>query len=142
MVLVDFVPAVSGGLLIGAAASALLLLNGRIAGISGILRGFLAEHGTAFRERALFLLGLVAGGALHALLTGQHPVPRADFPAWLLALAGLLVGLGSGLARGCTSGHGVCGLARFSLRSLSAVGIFLSTAIVTTYLVRHLWGIY
>lgn len=142
MVLVDFVPAVNGGLLIGAAASALLLLNGRIAGISGILRGFLAEHGAAFRERALFLLGLIAGSALYALLTGHYPVPRPDFPAWLLALAGLFVGLGSGLARGCTSGHGVCGLARFSRRSLSAVGIFLSTAFVTTYLVRHLWGIY
>ncbi|MBS1161332.1 MAG: YeeE/YedE family protein [Proteobacteria bacterium] len=89
MLLVDFVPADSGSL---------LLLNGRIAGISGILRGFLAEHGAAFRERALFLRGLIAGSTIYARLTGQPPVPRADFPAWRLALAGFLVGLGSGPA--------------------------------------------
>lgn len=142
MALADFLPAAGGGLLIGAAASGLLLLNGRIAGISGILRGFLAEHGTAFRERALFLLGLIAGSALYARLSGQYPIPRADFPAWLLALSGLLVGLGTGLAKGCTSGHGVCGLARLSRRSFGAVGIFLGTAVLTTYLVRHWWGIY
>ncbi|WP_226459534.1 YeeE/YedE family protein [Quatrionicoccus australiensis] len=142
MALADFLPAAGGGLLIGAAASGLLLLNGRIAGVSGILRGFLAEHGTAFRERVLFLLGLIAGSALYALFSGQYPVPRSAFPAWLLALSGLLVGLGTGLAKGCTSGHGVCGLARLSRRSFGAVGIFLGTAVLTTYLVRHWWGIY
>ena len=142
MALADFLPAAGGGLLIGAAASGLLLLNGRIAGISGMLRGFLAEHGSAFRERALFLLGLIVGSALYVRLSGQYPALRPDFPAWLLALSGLLVGLGTGLARGCTSGHGVCGLARFSRRSFGAVGIFLGSAVLTTYLVRHWWGIY
>lgn len=87
------------------------------------------------------MLGLVAGAGIYETWSGQPPLPREHFPPHLLAISGLLVGSGTALARGCTSGHGVCGLARFSPRSLASVAIFLSTAIITTYGVRHLWHI-
>jgi uncharacterized membrane protein YedE/YeeE len=127
-----------GGLLIGTAASLLLWLDGRIAGVSGILGGLLPPARGGVAWRALFLGGLVAGAALFYALYGQAPQARAGFPrVWLIA-GGLLVGLGTGLARGCTSGHGVCGLARLSPRSLVATVIFLLVAIATTYGVRHI----
>ncbi len=132
------VSALIGGLLIGTAASLLLWLDGRIAGVSGILGGLLPPARGGVAWRALFLGGLVAGGALYYALHGQAPQARAGFPrVWLIA-GGLLVGLGTGLAHGCTSGHGVCGLARLSPRSLVATVIFLLVAIATTYGVRHI----
>lgn len=132
----DFSPlsALAGGALIGAAATALLALNGRIAGISGITW-------TALREREgrgwriAFLAGLVAGAALWFALA---PAPvREGFPRPLLIGGALLVGIGTRLGSGCTSGHGICGLARFSRRSLVAVLVFMATAVATTTLVRH-----
>ena len=137
----NFLAALGGGVLIGSAAAMLMLFNGRIAGVSGMVRGLLVRDRVAVLERLLFLAGLVAGAALFERWSGHYPAPREHFPGLLLAAAGVLVGLGTGLARGCTSGHGVCGLARFSPRSMVAVGLFLSTAMVTTYLVRHVWGI-
>lgn len=132
------VSALLGGLLIGTAASLLLWLDGRIAGVSGILGGLLPPARGGVAWRALFLGGLVAGAALFYALHGQAPQARAGFPrVWLIA-GGLLVGLGTGLAHGCTSGHGVCGLARLSPRSLVATVIFLLVAIATTYGVRHI----
>ncbi len=135
----QFLAALAGGVLIGSSAVLLLWLNGRIAGVSSMVSNVLF---TSERMRpALFLLGIVDGAALYYLLGGAVPVARDGFPVWLLALAGVLVGIGTGLARGCTSGHGVCGLGRWSLRSLVATLVFLSVAIVTTYFVRQVLGV-
>jgi hypothetical protein len=136
--------ALLGGLLIGTSALLLLGLNGRIAGISNIAGQWLTLPRRAGGERLwrlLFLLGVVGGALLYAAFAPVTPAARPHFPAWLLALAGLLVGFGSSLGGGCTSGHGVCGLARLSLRSLVATVTFLLSGIITTYVVRHLWGI-
>jgi hypothetical protein len=91
--------------------------------------------------RALFLFGLVVGAKLSYLSLSQAPAGREHFPLWLLVVAGLLVGFGASLGKGCTSGHGVCGLGRLSRRSLAATLIFLSVAIVTTFLLRHVFGL-
>ena len=128
-----------GGMLIGAAASLLLLANGRIAGISGIVGGLLrAERGeTAWR--ALFVAGLIAGG-----LVLQIAAPAAIGPSVvgspLLVVAGLLVGFGTQLGSGCTSGHGVCGIGRLSPRSLVATATFMLAGAAMTFVVRHLLG--
>ena len=136
------VSALVGGLLIGGAATLLLWLNGRIAGISNIVNG-LIEWRTGDRLwRLLFLGGLVAGAGVFYALSGHAPVPRADFPAWLLGIGGVLVGFGTSLGSGCTSGHGVCGMGRLSVRSLVATLVFLVTGIVTTYVVRHVFGVF
>ena len=136
-----FVPALVGGAFIGLAASLLLWLNGRLAGVSGILwRLFFAKSGDAL-WRVLFLVGVVGGAGLYYALFGDQPMARETFPAWLLVVAGFLVGYGTSLGNGCTSGHGVCGLGRLSLRSLAATAIFLLTAIITTFVVRHLLGV-
>jgi uncharacterized membrane protein YedE/YeeE len=142
MTIVNFTPyhAAAGGALIGMAALLLLWLNGRIAGISGIVKGLL--FGAAdWRWRALFVVGLVAGAALVYAISGGAPVARPSFPAWLLAAGGLLVGFGTALGSGCTSGHGVCGLGRLSLRSLVATIIFLAAGIATTFVVRHVFNL-
>lgn len=132
--------ALAGGLLIGAAASLLLWLNGRIAGVSGVLGGLWVWRPSDRNWRLLFLAGLVLGAWVwNALAPGAAP-REGLAPQWLV-LAGLLTGWGTSLANGCTSGHGVCGLARFSLRSLLATSTFLAVAIVTTWLTRHVWGL-
>src|SRR5471032_2236532 len=110
----NFTPisALAGGLLIGAAASLLLWLNGRIAGVSNITNGLLAWKRGDILWRLLFLGGLVAGAGIYYGFFGNIPAARAEFPGWLLAAGGLLVGFGTSLGNGCTSGHGVCGLGR------------------------------
>lgn len=131
--------ALLGGALIGGAATLFLWLNGRIAGVSSVIASLLFT-----KERlwpALFIFGIVAGAALFYALGGSAPAPRSSFPVWLLALAGLSVGFGTALARGCTSGHGVCGLGRLSLRSLVATLTFLSVGLLTTFVVRHIFGV-
>jgi uncharacterized membrane protein YedE/YeeE len=130
--------ALAGGGLIGLAATLLLWLNGRIAGVSGIAGGLWFAVTGDRAWRLLFLAGLVLGTGLVVLVTGEIPSPRTAFTPALLVLAGLLVGYGTSLAGGCTSGHGVCGLARLSPRSLVATGVFLAVAIATTWIVRHL----
>jgi uncharacterized membrane protein YedE/YeeE len=142
MSIVNFTPwhALAGGALIGTAAVLLLWLNGRLMGVSGIAKGLLTGEAD-WRWRGLFLLGLIAGAALCYASGGGAPVPRTAFPPWLLAAGGLLVGVGSALGHGCTSGHGVCGLGRLSLRSLVATLVFLGVAIVTTFVVRHVFGV-
>lgn len=142
MSIVNFTPyhALAGGALIGSAAVLLLWLNGRIAGVSGIVGGLLGGAAD-WRWRALFVLGLILGAALYYVSSGGAPIPRPAFPAWLLAAGGLLVGFGTALGRGCTSGHGVCGLARLSMRSLAAAAVFLLTAIITTFVVRHVFNV-
>ncbi|ARB44028.1 YeeE/YedE family protein [Alloalcanivorax xenomutans] len=140
--------ALAGGVLIGLAASLLILANGRIAGISGLLGGLLdglfggsARSGQEGRgEAALFLLGLLAAPLLWSLFAA---VPESHFsgsPAMLI-VAGLLVGLGTRYGSGCTSGHGVCGLSRLSPRSLVATLCFMGAGFVTVYVVRHLLGV-
>lgn len=137
--------ALIGGVLIGASASLLLWFNGRIAGISGIARGLVSSDRAEFLWRAIFLAGLVGGAWLFYRLTAHAglqfaPHSRPGFPPGLLVVGGLAVGFGTALARGCTSGHGVCGLARLSPRSLVATLTFLAAGIATTYVVRHVLG--
>lgn len=131
-------PSALGGVLIGVAAGLLLLFTGRIAGISGILGGLFVRPGD--RDwRVAFLLGLVAGGvALVALSPGSFSAPLVSRPA--LVVAGLLVGVGTQLGSGCTSGHGICGLPRLSLRSLAAVLTFMLTGGLTVFALRVLGG--
>ena len=136
------VSALAGGLLIGAAASLLLWLNGRIAGVSNVTGGLLALKRGDILWRLLFLGGLVAGAGIYYGFFGNIPAARAQLPGWLLAVAGLLVGFGTSLGNGCTSGHGVCGLGRLSLRSLVATLVFLVTGILATFVIRHLFGVY
>ncbi|WP_449410838.1 YeeE/YedE family protein [Methylobacterium komagatae] len=134
------VSAVLGGAMIGASASLLLLFNGRIAGISGILGGLLAPPSRETGWRAAFVAGLVVAPLAYAGLGGSLPpvTVGASFP--LLILAGLLVGFGARLGAGCTSGHGVCGLGRGSPRSLAATGTFMAVAVLTVIVMRHLVG--
>ncbi len=116
-------------------------LNGRVAGISGILSGALSERGSERSELLAFLVGLLIAGLCFAAFTARVPVPT--LPVAALAIAGLLVGFGTRLGGGCTSGHGVCGLSRFSVRSLVAVITFMATGALTVFVVRHvlkLWG--
>lgn len=135
-------PSLLGGALIGLTATMLLWLNGRLAGISGILwRLILSRPGDTW-WRAMFIGGVVGGAALYYGLFGGAPVARTTFPAWLLVVAGFLVGFGSSLGNGCTSGHGVCGLGRLSLRSLVATLTFLLVAIVTTFVMRHVFEVF
>lgn len=134
------VSAVLGGAMIGASASALLLLNGRIAGISGILGGLLAPPSRETGWRAAFLAGLVLAPLAYAGLGGGLPPVKVGAPFPLLIIAGLLVGFGSRLGAGCTSGHGVCGIGRGSPRSLAATGTFMAVAILTVLVMRHLAG--
>ena len=129
--------ALAGGVLIGTAATLLLWLTGRIAGISGILGGVLTPRSGEVAWRAAFLIGLIGAGAAYLWLVPGAYVPRQGFPPLLLVIAGLLVGFGTRMGNGCTSGHGVCGLGRLSVRSFAAVLAFMATAIVTTYIVRH-----
>jgi uncharacterized protein len=136
-----FLPALAGGLLIGLAAVLLLLFNGRIAGVSGIAGGLLAPEVNGTRLwRVLFLLWLVLGAWGAVALGAPHAPPRQGFPIPLLVIAGLITGYGTSMAGGCTSGHGVCGLARLSKRSLAATCTFVGVAMFTTFVVRHVWG--
>ncbi|NKE45326.1 YeeE/YedE family protein [Roseomonas frigidaquae] len=141
MIATDFTPVASllGGALIGAAAVALMAANGRIAGISGFAARLLppyADNGLA--GRFAFVLGIVLAPLLVGLATGSLPVPQIEASAPLLLIGGLLVGFGAVWGNGCTSGHGVCGLARLSPRSLVATSVFMATAIATVFLTRHL----
>ena len=129
--------ALAGGVLIGLSATVLLWLNGRVAGVSGILNGVLFPKLGDVAWRIAFMAGLVAAAGLYMALVPGAPQPRSDFPRAALVLAGLLVGFGTRMGNGCTSGHGVCGLARLSLRSLAAVATFMAMAVSTTCMVRH-----
>lgn len=125
-----------GGALIGLAAVMLMLLTGRIAGISGIVSGVLTGDDRAWR--IAFLAGLIAAPLLIAF--AGTPMPMPELPGgWLVTgAAGLLVGFGSRLGGGCTSGHGICGIARLSPRSITATVVFIATAMLVVALVRHL----
>ena len=132
--------ALAGGVLIGLAATLLLWLNGRVAGVSGILGGVLFPVRGEVAWRIAFLAGLVmAGGAAIALLPGIA-TPRTGFPPVLLIAAGLLVGFGASMGNGCTSGHGVCGVSRLSKRSIVATLTFMATGIATVAAINAAGG--
>lgn len=139
----NFTPisALAGGVLIGLSAVVLWLANGRIAGISGIAGGLLAPPARDTGWRAAFIVGLIAGPLIVSTFTGGLRAISITSSSTLLIAGGLLVGFGTRLGSGCTSGHGVCGLARLSPRSLVATGIFLVTAIATVLAMRHIGGV-
>jgi uncharacterized protein len=126
-----------GGLLIGTSTVLLILFNGRIAGISGIVGGLLTKKGSEIGWRAVFVVGLLLGAFIYMVATGDAlPVDvQASLP--VMVIAGLLVGFGARLGSGCTSGHGINGIARFSKRSIVATLVFFATAIITVFLTHH-----
>ena len=126
----------AGGALIGLAAAMFVLLNGRVAGISGVLGGLLKPVHGDVGWRAAFIAGLVAAPLVYALFAVLPPV-QIDAGFATLVTAGLLVGIGTRYGAGCTSGHGVCGLSRLSLRSLAATAAFMAAGFVTVFLLRH-----
>ena len=126
-----------GGLLIGLAAALLLLLNGRISGISGIVGGLLVRNSSEAGWRAAFVAGLLLGASAYVLATGEAVLVRMQASLPVLVAAGLLVGFGTRLGSGCTSGHGICGIARLSKRSIAATAMFFGVAILTVFLTHH-----
>lgn len=133
------VPAFAGGLLIGLSAVIMLLFNGRITGISGIMDGIVINSKPDDRVwRVCFLLGLVLGGFLFNLFMPDSFIPRDGFSLALLITGGFIVGVGTRMGSGCTSGHGICGIARFSQRSILATVTFMLTGAITVYIIRHM----
>lgn len=130
----------AGGVLIGVAAGMFVLLNGRIAGISGVLGGLFKPVKGDVAWRIAFVLGLVVSPLAYALFASA-PTPRIDAGWGALVAAGLLVGVGTRYGSGCTSGHGVCGLSRLSPRSLVATAAFMGAGFVTVFVIRHVLGI-
>ena len=120
-----YLMATAGGALIGTASVVLLWLNGRIAGISGIMNGAFSEQRGEAGWRIAFIVGLIAGGLLYQWATGTPLIERSDFPLWMTVVAGLLVGYGTRLGSGCTSGHGICGVSRLSMLSIVATATFV-----------------
>lgn len=135
----EFTPVAStvGGLMIGLSAIMLMLFMGRIAGISGIASRLLPPVAEDYGWRLAFVIGVIAAPFAYQQVSGQ-PIEQTVSSDWpLMAIAGLLVGFGSVFGGGCTSGHGVCGISRFSARSIVATAVFMAVAIVTVFLVRH-----
>ena len=135
------VSAAIGGVLIGLSAGLLWLSVGRVAGISGIVGGLWSPRTGDVTWRVAFLIGLIAAPLVYGWATGSLPRISVSVPPLIIIAGGLLVGFGTRLGGGCTSGHGVCGLARLSPRSLVATALFMSTAVATSFLLRHLIGI-
>ena len=131
--------ALTGGALIGLAAALLLLFSGRIAGISGIVGGLLRPKAGDVSWRLAFVIGLMAAPAAYQLFAAL-PASRIETGDAIIIVAGLLVGVGTRYGAGCTSGHGVCGLSRLSVRSLVATLLFMAAGFVTVFVVRHLLG--
>ena len=134
------VSAAIGGILIGISATMLWLANGRIAGISGIVGGLWKPRSDDITWRVAFIAGLIAAPLVYAWATGSLPRISVSVPPLIVIAGGLLVGFGTRLSGGCTSGHGVCGLARLSPRSIVATALFMATAVVTSFLLRHVIG--
>lgn len=136
MVDLNWVTALIGGIFIGLSATLLLAFNGRIAGISGIVNGAIAFSQKEI-WRWIFILGMLLGGVFYEYILATQPTPTASFNPLAMIIGGFLVGFGTRMSSGCTSGHGVCGLGRLSFRSLVAVLTFMITAILTVFVVRH-----
>jgi len=136
---VEFTPisALIGGLLIGVATAALILMNGRIAGISGILGSLLTPKKGDIAWRIAFLSGLILSSIVYAII---QPLPEVTIKAnhLTIVIAGLLVGYGTRLGSGCTSGHGICGVSRLSIRSITATSTFIVAGMITVFIVKKL----
>ncbi len=132
----DWIKALVGGLVIGLAASWMLLVSGRVTGISGIFNGVLDGLGADFKWRLAFVLGLISGGSVLAFVNPESFTVTIHPSIGVLVFAGLLVGFGTILGSGCTSGHGVCGVSRLSIRSIIATCVFMAFGIATVWLVR------
>jgi uncharacterized membrane protein YedE/YeeE len=141
-VTVDFNPlaALVGGVLLGVGLVLLMLSSNRVVGVSGVVGGLVPPRPRDRGWRIAFVVGLIAGGAALAAMLPQAVAFRLERSWPVLAGAGLLVGYGSRLANGCTSGHGVCGLGRFSLRSMVATAVFIASGAATVFVVNHLQG--
>lgn len=135
----DFTPlsGLFGGVLIGVAVTMMLWLNGRIAGISGIVGGLLTLRVRGSLWRVAFVVGLVLGAFAYIVAAGDAAAITLLAPLPVVVLGGLLVGFGTRMGSGCTSGHGLCGIARFSRRSIAATAVFFGVAMVTVYLTHH-----
>lgn len=131
--------ATGGGVLIGISATILLAFKGRVAGISGILEGILPPSDEDTRWRAIFLVSMIFTGLAMSPILPEAFI-AVNRPIWLVVGAGLLVGVGTRMSNGCTSGHGVCGMAMFSKRSFVAVGVFLTTGILTATIAGQILG--
>lgn len=140
MTVTEFTPVASlvGGILIGVSAVLLMALEGRIAGISGIVSRLLPPYQAGVPSRLAFVAGLVAAPFAATAFSGTPVLQTVSSDVPVMVVAGLLVGFGSILGGGCTSGHGVCGLARLSVRSLIATVMFMATAIATVFTIRHI----
>ncbi len=133
-----YLQSLQGGAIIGLATALLLLLNGRIAGVSGIFARALSFRGPELSPNLAFVVGLVLGPLLYSVVYGAWPAAEFRMPLLFMALAGVLVGYGTRLGNGCTSGHGVVGLARLSPRSITAAATFLTSGVVTVLIMRLL----
>ncbi|WP_262965727.1 YeeE/YedE family protein [Methylobacter psychrophilus] len=135
----NFTPfsALGGGALIGISVTLLLLFNGRIGGISGIMNGVFFAPKNDRMWRLIFLFGLILGAVIFQLVMPDFNVPRQNYPLFLLGVGGILIGIGTRMSGGCTSGHGICGIANLSIRSLIATLTFMMTGMITVYIIRH-----
>ena len=142
MTIVNFTPfaALFGGALIGLSAALLYLFKGRIAGVSGIFGGILIPTKADLSWRVVFIAGIIIGGFIWHLITGEGKnITAAVEPLWIV-IGGIIVGVGTTLGSGCTSGHGICGISRFSLRSILATLTFMATGFISVFIIRHLLG--
>ncbi|ELA7845263.1 TPA: YeeE/YedE family protein [Vibrio parahaemolyticus] len=127
-----------GGILLGISATILLLVNGKIAGISGIMNGIMSPKKGDYSWRLLFAVGMIAGGLISVLMLGVTAPSTANLSLGIVIAAGLLVGIGTRLGNGCTSGHGICGMGRLSKRSIVATCVFMAVAGLTVFVRLHL----
>ncbi|SMG67120.1 YeeE/YedE family protein [methanotrophic bacterial endosymbiont of Bathymodiolus sp.] len=130
----------AGGALIGLSVSLLLLYNGRMAGISGIMNGLFSAPKKEEIWRRLFLSGLILGAFIFQFFSNGSLQLRQDYPVLLIILGGFLVGFGTRMGSGCTSGHGICGIANFSIRSITATITFMLSGMLTVYIIKQLLG--
>ena len=138
---IDWIRGLAGGLVIGLAASLYLLGNGRIMGASGIIGGLVDKSGwTSAADRIVFLLGLILAPSIYIFIFDVEADTKATTNVMILILAGLLVGIGTRLANGCTSGHGVCGISRLSVRGITSTIFYIVAGVVSVVLMRNLWG--
>jgi hypothetical protein len=138
----EFTPfaSLAGGVLIGLSAVLLMLVLGRVMGATGILAGFVAPSGGDAAWRGAVLAGMISGPVAYMLATGAWPAVQVPVSVTMLIAGGLIVGVGVTLGSGCTSGHGVCGMARLSPRSIAATLTFMIVTFITVYVVRHVVG--
>lgn len=139
----NFTPysALAGGILIGLSATVMLLFNGRVTGISGMISGLVTPTKGEWSWRLVFLIGMMIGAVLFVFIFSGSLTPRTNFPLYLLIVGGFLVGFGTRLGNGCTSGHAICGIARFSPRSILATCVFMFSGGVTVFVIRHVLGL-